>query len=728
MPRALGYFLLPAVAAITTCCAAFQVPMSRLLTPQFHNPLQLNNARAIHVLSLSNNDNEEGERVSFLAKALQKLQKKDADTDATLSEENAVAIRGTTTDASNQDGTKEEEKKVESEAAMLRALAGKTRLEAEKMDISLTLSKIAKLETTLAQADKDERSNLLSEIQFLMKKFDAPPQQSEEKLSSTESSATKHSEAGKTYLVNSGNQTEEGGKKNIVQEILDGDVPLLADDKREDAITGFEKLPQPVKDMMAKSVGMEDGSNSTAVVEKLMEENRLYEGDKEDNFSMSFKSDDIEEIFEDLEFAEINSFVSSILPECTRKGPVKEEYVDAFYAEVLGKDTFIPRERKPQAIPGGYVIRGDSKVKSKEGRDSGDVLIEVLDEKISKSSVAGKIQAYYILDPTPPSGEEIMNEEDESPVLLITNYDITPDTAAWVKPTMSLVGLASIAAFSLGSFSFNDAVLDQISESANSGDGNLDFLYDLSLPLALSLLGIQLVHEAGHLIVAIKDGINIGLPTIVPGFQLGLSGAVTPIRSSPKNIKSLFDFAIAGPLCGLLASLILLYNGLELTAFMDPAAQAQLPSISVEILRASALGGTIIDYLLGDGVLNSPDAQTLIKLHPFAISGFAGLVLNALSLLPLGNTDGGRISHAFFGRSFAKVVNGAALLFLVLAGVFGADEASILLFYAVYCQFWQKEAEVPCRNEADELDAARGFLAIGVSLLVLLTLIPLPQQ
>ena len=237
---------------------------------------------------------------------------------------------------------------------------------------------------------------------------------------------------------------------------------------------------------------------------------------------------------------------------------------------------------------------------------------------------------------------------------------------------------------------------------------------------------IPLQHELGHLIVAVKEDINNGLPTLIPGVQFGLTGAVTAIKSSPKNIKSLFDFAIAGPLLGLSASMVLLYVGLEMTVFMDSSALEQLPSVPLVLLRSSALGGGIIDYLMGDGVLNSPDPSLMIKLHPLALAGFGGLVINALSLLPIGNTDGGRISIAFFGRSFSRAVQGTTLLGLVIAGLFGADQVDILLTYAVYCQIWQKETEIPCRNEVDELDTVRGFIAIGASLIVFLTLTPLP--
>ena len=285
-------------------------------------------------------------------------------------------------------------------------------------------------------------------------------------------------------------------EQNVVQDILDGNKPLLSEDKQDDAIKGFDQLPVQLKDMMARSVGMKDGSNSTAVIEKLMKEKKLYQPENdEENFSFLANATEIEDldVFVDTDFAELNAFVESLLPEVTRKTPVKEEFIDTLYTDnILGKDTFNPRD-KPQAIPGGYLIRGESRVKSVEGKDDGDVLIEALDEKISKSSVAGKIQVNYILDPTPPSPQDILQEVDETPVLYVTNYDLSPDTQPLVKLVVTLLGLSSILIFALGSFALNTDIVDRISATANTMDiGSLDWLYNLSLPLALAMLATQI--------------------------------------------------------------------------------------------------------------------------------------------------------------------------------------------------------------------------------------------
>jgi len=108
------------------------------------------------------------------------------------------------------------------------------------------------------------------------------------------------------------------------------------------------------------------------------------------------------------------------------------------------------------------------------------------------------------LDPTPASGEEILNEEDEQPLILVTNADISPTTGALVKPGVTLLGLASICIFALGSFSFNEEMMNQLSTTPERFNG----LYDLSLPLALAILSTQLAHIIGHLIFALKDGVS----------------------------------------------------------------------------------------------------------------------------------------------------------------------------------------------------------------------------
>lgn len=102
------------------------------------------------------------------------------------------------------------------------------------------------------------------------------------------------------------------------------------------------------------------------------------------------------------------------------------------------------------------------------------------------------------------------------------------------------------------------------------------------------------------------------------------------------------DIALAGPLVSIAASLLAIAIGSSLTLTSDPST---LPALPLEILRQSTLGGGIINGILGNGVLSIPEgaqgtaavAGITIPLHPVAVAGYISLIVNALSLLPIGS-------------------------------------------------------------------------------------------
>lgn len=87
----------------------------------------------------------------------------------------------------------------------------------------------------------------------------------------------------------------------------------------------------------------------------------------------------------------------------------------------------------------------------------------------------------------------------------------------------------------------------------------------------------------------------------------------------------------------MITSVLLLYVGLEKQVFMDAIYQSQLPSLPLVLVKSTSLGSGMVEWLLGDGILLSPDSFAMIKLHPLAIAGLFGIISNALSLLPLGS-------------------------------------------------------------------------------------------
>jgi membrane-associated protease RseP (regulator of RpoE activity) len=134
----------------------------------------------------------------------------------------------------------------------------------------------------------------------------------------------------------------------------------------------------------------------------------------------------------------------------------------------------------------------------------------------------------------------------------------------------------------------------------------------------------------------------------------------------------------------------------------------------------------MVQLFLGNSlVMPDQGLAAVAELHPLAVAGFIGCITNSLALLPLGHTDGGRISVSMFGRRGAFVVKLFTTLLLCLAGIFGFDDVNILLTYVLFASIWQRELETPLRNEVDELDFPRGLLGISAAILVGLTLIPM---
>ena len=136
--------------------------------------------------------------------------------------------------------------------------------------------------------------------------------------------------------------------------------------------------------------------------------------------------------------------------------------------------------------------------------------------------------------------------------------------------------------------------------------------------------------------------LKTSVPTFVPSIITGVTSTVTTFKSPPKNKAEMFDFSLAGPLTGMIASVAAIALGSQLTMFTD---QSLLPALPLEILRQSTLGGGIINAVLGNGALSVPEGAIgtqavsgmTIPLHPVAIAGYISLVVNALSMLPIGS-------------------------------------------------------------------------------------------
>src|SRR5687768_8468911 len=259
-------------------------------------------------------------------------------------------------------------------------------------------------------------------------------------------------------------------------------------------------------------------------------------------------------------------------------------------------------------------------------------------------------------------------------------------------------------------------------------------------PFALSMLGILFTHEMGHYIACRYYKVPATLPYFLPApliSPLGTLGAFIAMRGIPKNKRVLFDVGIAGPLAGVIIAIPVLFIGLSLSHLgpIEPA-----PPGSAGLLEGNSLFYLFSKYVIFGRLLPEPvstgglsttmywlryffTAQPIpfngldVQLHNVALAGWAGLLVTALNLVPVGTLDGGHVAYGLFGekarRIFPFVIGGLiALSFLpsLLTLSFSGMNLSWLLWVMIL--FWLGNVRSQPLDDITELDAPRRALGI----------------
>lgn len=420
-----------------------------------------------------------------------------------------------------------------------------------------------------------------------------------------------------------------------------------------------------------------------------------------------------QEFFKEFDNAEINSsdtemMITSSMPKSMTDSTVSEFDLKVLMNDVLARDSGWECRDKGEKVPGGWILRGRWKT---------NVTFTKIDERIKNSNVSS-LSICYVVDPKPLTEDEIELGQVPDGVLYVTQR---PEIkASWLGSIVTLSTFFSLFAYSLGGFALNEAVMARL-ELAQKNGGDVSWLLDLAQPIFLAILAQQFAREVSKFVVAKSEDIKLSPPCLVPSFNFGTIGSVVRMKTPAPNRNALFDLGVVGPSSGLGLSVVMLVLGLVATK-TSGVDVSMFPRLPIAFLQSSALAGGVIDAILGD-VVSGPDPSATIALHPLAVAGFAGIVTSALNFLPIGSTDGGRVSLAVFGRSGHSVVNGLCLLCLLLAGLGGSD---VLLFYGAITAISQRELELPCKDEVSEIDAGRVVYIIVMGLLSLMALLPLP--
>lgn len=233
-------------------------------------------------------------------------------------------------------------------------------------------------------------------------------------------------------------------------------------------------------------------------------------------------------------------------------------------------------------------------------------------------------------------------------------------------------------------------------------------------PFTAAVLGVLMTHEFGHYFAGRYHGVNVSLPYVIPFmFPFGTLGAVIRMRGRMPSRKALFDIGAAGPIAGLVATVVVTGIGLSLDPIRVPAEIANASGTMIRFNNPPLLG--IIADLVGQPTAYDDPSRTA---HPVIIGGWVGMFFTLLNLLPVGQLDGGHMVRAMLGprqETVASLVPG--VLFMLAAYLYfwrglGIDESvGLWAFWGVFSLVIAFNGPA---NPADEerLDWPR--LAVGI--------------
>lgn len=181
------------------------------------------------------------------------------------------------------------------------------------------------------------------------------------------------------------------------------------------------------------------------------------------------------------------------------------------------------------------------------------------------------------------------------------------------------------------------------------------------LAYAATLLGILGAHEMGHFLAALKLGVPASPPHFIPlpplpAFSLGTLGAVIRMEGGPARRGPLLVIGAAGPLAGFVVAVPAMILGLRLST------PTPLEGTEGLVFFGSSLVSWGLEALFAPPLAAGEE----LFVHPVYIAAWAGFLVTALNLLPMGQLDGGHVVHALWPEGAPRVAKIVQVSLLVL--------------------------------------------------------------
>ena len=251
---------------------------------------------------------------------------------------------------------------------------------------------------------------------------------------------------------------------------------------------------------------------------------------------------------------------------------------------------------------------------------------------------------------------------------------------------------------------------------------------------AYALLLILFCHEMGHYLYARYYKIKVTLPFFIPFyfplmFSFGTFGAFIRLKEPIPHKKALFDIGVAGPFAGFIVSVIFLILGFAnlpdetgMWAYIN-----NIHPVTENVSGALTFGNNILFDFFAQAFGKSYLPMYEMYHFPFIVTGWFGLLITALNLMPIGQLDGGHITHAMFGGKSARIAIlgflGLIILNIVLISQFNSY---VYVLWPILILVFIKFKHPPTLDDSIPIGATRKFLGYIAYLIFVLCFSPMP--
>ncbi|NOZ64629.1 MAG: site-2 protease family protein [Caldiserica bacterium] len=242
-----------------------------------------------------------------------------------------------------------------------------------------------------------------------------------------------------------------------------------------------------------------------------------------------------------------------------------------------------------------------------------------------------------------------------------------------------------------------------------------------ALSFSISLLIILGGHELGHKFTSLNHRVRASGPFFIPVppfiFPLGTMGAIIKMKSPAPDRNAEISLGANGPITGFLLSIPILILGIKLSPIVDYSTYISGKEVLI-------FGEPLIFKLLKHLILNLPAGKDII-LHPLAFSGWVGLFVTALNLIPLGQLDGGHVLMSIIGEKRFRRISFFIIGALFIAGLLYWEGWMFWAFIGIFFSFAGNPGPL---NGLSKVGKREKIIALVCALIFALSFMPVPVK